>query len=126
MAGRGEGVPGDVEPGGAGEELVGEGMGLEEVDETLELNWVFGADIGGLTDEMLGIANTPYPAIDGLVTETRVDDDRPHHGPCGFQQLFATVDHISHSLCRRDVGRIVKISRIAWRYGIFFISLRQT
>ena len=32
MAGRGEGVPGDVEPAAAGEELVGELPGLEEID----------------------------------------------------------------------------------------------
>ena len=69
VAGLGEGAPGEMEPSGAGEELVGEGVGLEEVDETLELSRIFGADVGGLTDEMLGIANTPYPAIDSLVTE---------------------------------------------------------
>ena len=32
MAGRGEGVPGDVEPAVAGEELVGELPGFEEID----------------------------------------------------------------------------------------------
>ena len=32
MAGRGEGVPGDVEPAMAGEELVGERPGFEERD----------------------------------------------------------------------------------------------
>ena len=69
VAGSGEGIPGDVEPGGAGEELVGEGVGFEEVDETLELSGVFGADVGSLADEVLGVANAPYPAIDGLITE---------------------------------------------------------
>ena len=37
MAGRSEGVPGEVQPGGTGEKLVGEGVGLEEVDEAMEL-----------------------------------------------------------------------------------------
>ena len=69
MAGLGEGAPGEMEPSGAGEELVGEGVGLEEVDETLELSRIFGADVGGLTDEVLGVTNAPYPAIDSLVTK---------------------------------------------------------
>ena len=34
-AGRGEGVPGDVKPGGGGEELVGVLARLEEHDEAL-------------------------------------------------------------------------------------------
>ena len=42
MARLGERIPGEVEPGGAGKELVGEGVGLEEVDETLKLSWSFG------------------------------------------------------------------------------------
>jgi len=37
VAGRSEGVPGEVQPGGTGEKLVGEGVGLEEVDEAMEL-----------------------------------------------------------------------------------------
>ena len=37
VARRGEGVPGDVEPVGAGEELVGEGVMTEEVNQQLEL-----------------------------------------------------------------------------------------
>ena len=69
MARGGKGVPRDVEPGGAGEELVGEGVGLEEVDEALELSWILRTDIGSLTDEMLGVTNTTYPAIDSLISE---------------------------------------------------------
>ena len=42
MAGRGEGVPRDVEPAAAGEELVGELPGLEEIDQALELGRVLG------------------------------------------------------------------------------------
>ena len=50
VAGLGEGSPGDVEPVGAGEELVGELTSAEEVDKALELAGVFGADVGGLTN----------------------------------------------------------------------------
>ena len=79
MARLGERIPGEVEPGGAGKELVGEGVGLEEVDETLKLSWVFRTDVGSLTEKMLGIANAPYPAIDSLVTKARIDDDGAHN-----------------------------------------------
>ena len=37
VAGRGEGSPGDVEPAGAGEELVGALVRLQELHETVEL-----------------------------------------------------------------------------------------
>ena len=49
MAWRGEGIPRDVEPAVAGQELVGKCMGLEEVDQALELLRVLGADVGSLT-----------------------------------------------------------------------------
>ena len=66
VAGLGEGVPGDVEPGGCSQELVGEVVTTEEVDEALELSRIYGADVSSLAEEMLGIANAPYPAIDSL------------------------------------------------------------
>ena len=53
MTGLGEGVPGDMEPAVTGEELVGEVVGFKEVDEALELNRIFGSDIGGLADKVL-------------------------------------------------------------------------
>ena len=69
VAGRGEWIPGDMEPAVAGQELVGEVVGFKEVDEALELNRILGTDIGGLAEEMLGIADAPYHIIDSLVTE---------------------------------------------------------
>lgn len=68
-AGLGEGVPGEVKPGGAGEELVGKVVGLEEVDEALELSRVFRADVGGLADEVLGVAHTANQTINATVAE---------------------------------------------------------
>ena len=53
MAGRGKRVPRDVEPTVAGQQLVGEGVGFKEVDEALELSRIFGADVGGLAEEVL-------------------------------------------------------------------------
>lgn len=46
MAGRAEGVPRDVEPAGAGEELVSKGVRLQERDQALKLLGVAGTDIG--------------------------------------------------------------------------------
>jgi len=48
-----EGVPGDVEPAIARQQLVGIGAGLEEIHEALELRGVLRADVGSLTAEML-------------------------------------------------------------------------
>ena len=64
MAGWGEGIPGDVEPASAGEELVGEGAGLEKFGQTLELGRVFRADVGSLAEEMLGVLDTADLAVD--------------------------------------------------------------
>ena len=53
VAGLGEGCPRDVEPAGAGEELVGVFTTAEERDETLELLRVAGADVGGAALKVL-------------------------------------------------------------------------
>ena len=49
-----EGIPRDVEPAGGGKELVGMFTGLEESDEALELGGILGADIGSLSEKVLG------------------------------------------------------------------------
>ena len=53
VAGVGEGAPGDVEPGGGGQELVGVLPAFEEPHESGELRWVIRADVGSLTDQVL-------------------------------------------------------------------------
>ena len=99
-----EGSPGDVKPAVAGEELVGQVVGLQEVDEVLELGRIFGADVGSTALKVLGASDTPNPPIDGLATETGIDDDGTTYGLSGgFQQLTTTVDHIGNLL----YGRIV-------------------
>ena len=70
MAGRREGIPGDVEPAIAGKKLVGVFADLQEFNEMPELRWVARLDVGCLAEEMLGGTDTPYPAIDSLVAET--------------------------------------------------------
>ena len=53
VAGGGEGRPGDVEPAGAGQQLVGIGAVAEEIDQALELARVLGADVGSLSEQVL-------------------------------------------------------------------------
>ena len=48
-----EGVPRDVEPAIAGEELVGVRRGLEEIHEALELSRVARANVSSLAEEVL-------------------------------------------------------------------------
>ena len=104
MAGNGEGRPGDVEPVGAGEELVGIFTCLQERDEALELGWVLGADIGSAALEVLGILDAAHEGVDARVAEAGVDEDGAADGLSGrLQQLAATVGHVGYLLDGRDV-----------------------
>ena len=98
MAGLGEGIPGDVEPAGAGEELVGQGVGLEEVDKALELARILGTDVGSLAEQMLGVLDTTDQGVDARVSEAGVDDDGTGHLSGRFQQHHAAVGHVCHVL----------------------------
>ena len=49
VAGRGEGIPGDVEPAIAREQLVGVFADLQEFDELPELRGIFRTDVGSLS-----------------------------------------------------------------------------
>ena len=67
MSRRAEGVPGDVEPVGGGQQLVGIVAGAEEVDQTLELRRIFRPYVGSLGKKMLGVADAPHLPIVRLV-----------------------------------------------------------
>ena len=69
VVGWGEGTPGDVKPGGGGQELVGVLPCSEEVNESHKLRWVFRADVGSLADEVLGVLNAAHLAIHSLAAE---------------------------------------------------------
>ena len=114
VAGLGERILGDVQPAVARQQLVGVLPLLEEVHKRLELHRVFRADVGSLTDKVLGIADTAHLAIHGLTTETRIDNDRPHHEPRRLQQLMAAISQICHDLHRGDVlGVFVQIQELS-------------
>ena len=77
VAGLGERIPGDVEPGGAGQQLVGVGAGLKECHEALELGRILRADVSCLTAEVLRSGDATHQAVHPTVAEARVHDDWP-------------------------------------------------
>ncbi len=85
MAGWGDGAPGDVEPPVAGEELVGQIVSLEEGHEALELLRVLGADVCGLAEEVLRVADTTHEGVNARVAEAGVDQDGTDDAASGFQ-----------------------------------------
>ena len=127
VAGLGEGIPGDVEPGGGGQELVGEVVVAEEVDQALELSRVFGTNVGGLAEKVLGIANAPYPTIDSLATEARINDDGSYFEAGWLQQHQAAIGQIRYRLHRGDVLRIFlqiqKLAQLKVLGKLYFIEI---
>ena len=106
VAGLGEGCPRDVEPAGAGEELVGEGVMAQEVDEALKLSGILGTDIGGLTEEVLRVLHTAHQRVDVGIAIAGVDDDGTDCRTSGFEEHQATVGHVDEVLRRRFVTRV--------------------
>ena len=107
VAGRAEGVPGDVQPARTCEQLVGIFPRLEEVREALELPGVEWSDVGSLADEVLGVFYASHLAVHDLTTETGVDDDRPHKKSGRLQQHDAAIGQVRHGLHRRDILRML-------------------
>ena len=98
MSGRGEGIPRDVEPAVAGEELIGEFVSLEEIYEALELSRVARADVGSLAEQVLRVADTTHEGIDTRVAEAGVNKDGTDHLSGRFQEHHAAVGHVRHVL----------------------------
>ena len=107
VAGRGEGIPRDVEPAIAREQLVGVFADLQEFDEIPELRRVLRPDVGSLAKEVLGSIDTPYLLIDFRIAEARVDDERSGYDTCRFEQQMAAVGQIGNDLHRWDILRIL-------------------
>ena len=69
MTGWREGIPGDVEPPIACEQLVGVFADLQEFNEIPELRGVLRPDVSSLAEKMLRITDTPYPLVDFGIAE---------------------------------------------------------
>ncbi len=98
MSWGGEGIPGDVEPGGGGEELVGMGIGAEDVNQKVELRGILGADVGGLAKKVLRAPDTTNKGVDARVAEAGVDDEGADRLSGGLQQHEAAKGHVHHVL----------------------------
>ena len=97
-----------MEPARAGQELVGQGVGLQERDQALELLRVLGTNVGGLANEVLRVLDAANKGVDVGVAEAAVDDDGTADGLAGrLQQQAAAIDHVGHLLRRRNVGRVL-------------------
>ena len=95
ITGRTEGSPGDVEPAGAGQELVGILTLFQKRDQSLELLRVLGADVGSAALQVLGVLDTTNASVDVGIAEAGVDDDGTADGlASGLQQVTATIDHV--------------------------------
>ena len=103
VAGRTEGSPGDVEPAGAGEELVGMFTCLEERDEALELLRVTGTNVGSTALQVLGVSDTADLSVHGLAAEAGVDNDGADDEAGWLQELMAAVGDVHHILQRGDI-----------------------
>ena len=100
MAGRTEGRPGDVEPAGAGQELVGIFTIAEERDQALELGGVLGADVGSLTEQVLRILDAANEGVDAMIAEAGVDDDGTDFLTGRLQQHQTAIGQIGNDLQR--------------------------
>ena len=114
VARRREGIPGDVEPAIAGEELVGVFADLQEFNEMPELRRVARSDVSCLAEKVLGGTDTPNLLIDFGIAEARVNDERSGYDSCRFEQQMAAIGQIRHVLQRRIVLRIfLQIQKLA-------------
>lgn len=102
-AGFAEGIPRDVEPAAAREQLVGILPGLQEVHEVQELPGVHRADIGSLTNEVLRPVHTTHQTVHPTVAESGIDDDGTDGLSGWFQQHEVAEGHVCHILKRRLV-----------------------
>ena len=93
-----EGIPRDVEPAVASQELVGIGAGAKEVDQKLELERVLGANIGSLTKEVLRTFDATDEGVDARVAVAGIDDDGADKLAGGLQEQQAAIDHVHHVL----------------------------
>ena len=95
-----------MEPAVSRQELVGIFPRLEEIDQMLELSWIFRADVGCLTKKVLGVLDATHLAIDCLIPIAGVDDDGANDQSRRFKQLMTAVGQIYNILHRRDVLRV--------------------
>ena len=96
-----------MEPAAAGgQELVGELVSFEKVDEALELLRVTGANVGSLAEQVLRVADTTHEGIDARVAEAGVNKDGTGYFSGRLQEHQTAVGHVGHMLHGRFVIRV--------------------
>ena len=114
VPGRAERRPRDMEPAGAGEQLVGQIVSLEEVNKALELGGVLGADVGSLAKEVLRVLDATDQGVDARVAVAGIDDDGTDHLAGGLQEHQAAIGHVRHVLHGGNVvGILAEIKKLA-------------
>ncbi len=114
MSGLAEGIPRDVEPAVASQELVGIGAGAKEVDKALELLGVARADVGSLALQVLRALNATNEAVDAGVAVARIDDDGADKLAGGLQEQQASIGHVRHVLHGGlVVGVLAQVKKLA-------------
>ena len=110
----GEGVPRDVKPTIAGQELVSIGTDLQELHQMLELGRIFRSDVGSLTNEVLRVLHTAHSTVYICITEARINDDGTQDLAGRFQQQMTAISQIHHDLHRGNILRIfLQIQKLA-------------
>ena len=95
MARDAEGLPGNVEPAVAGQELVGKLVSFQEIDQALELGWILRTNVGSTALKVLRVFDPTYAAVHVDITKTGVDDDGTANSLAGrLKQISATIDHV--------------------------------
>ena len=87
-----------MEPAVAGQELVGVFTSAEEVDQALELLRVLGADVGGLSQQVLGVFDATNESVGARVAEAGVDDDGTELLAGRLLEHQAKIGHVHHAL----------------------------
>ena len=107
VPGQAEGIPRDVKPARASQQLVGVFAMAQKVHQALELGGVLGADVGSLTLQVLGVTDTAHLTVHGLAAEATIDNNRTTDGLAGrLQEHQAAVGHVDHLLHGGLVGRV--------------------
>ena len=102
-----EGLPREMEPAAAGEQLVGEGVAAQQGHQTLKLTRILGTQVGGLAQQVLAALDAPHLLVDLGCAESRVDDDGSHLLAHRFQYQLTAVGQRHHGL---KAGQVVGVT----------------
>ena len=99
MARDAEGLPGNVEPAVAGQELVGKLVSFQKIDQAFELGGILRTDVGSTALKVLRVFDPTYAAVHVGITKAGVNDDGTADSLAGgLKQITATINHVCNLL----------------------------